>query len=161
MYAGDVSRLHMALRQLAQTPANQTATRPVGDAVVVRRHAPADHLADGLASGISPVHQPAVHSFVDSVRDVVATVDGARILTYDQRQKLLQQAAGISISPFHANLVIAAVLHESTVKVVNTTNARTPEQPKAGNWGLVATIAMVQVTIIGMALSAWWWVGLS
>jgi len=168
LYCDDVSRLHMALRQLARTPAlpvKEVASDPATASVIVRRRMQAqpttDHLAHGLSSGMSPAHQPAVHSFVQRVRDVVATVDGAQILTYSQRQQLLGQAEGLSISRFHANLVIAAVLHESAAKVVNATNAGIPAQPEGGSSALIVTMAVVQTAIIAGALSVWWWVGLS
>lgn len=122
-YGGDASRLYGALRALAAEVDAPVAAlrgevaRPVDrDAVVVRRigRGPTDDRTGvaALLVGLSPACESAVRRFVPIVRDAAEGVAGrTETLTYDGRVRLLRQADAMGIKRFHANLVIAAVLH--------------------------------------------------
>jgi len=60
--------------------------------------------------GVPPRHEAAVRQFVDHVR---AAMRIEPIVTYDVRRSLLRRADRLGIERFHANLVIAAISHES------------------------------------------------
>ena len=146
-YAGQPSRLHRALAELAKPATEMPAivAAPVNTPAAVDRVA----VCPAALLGVPPDQERAVRRFVEHVRSCVAArgATGASI----SRHQLLHVAARLGIGRFHANLVIAAVLHETRAMPFAVDRA-----PRA-KWPFVAALAATQVTLMSALVLGWRW----
>jgi hypothetical protein len=162
----DPSRLHVALRALAEAaPVRGRTDRERKPTAVVARRATLgcrraeDHpVAAALLVGLSPAVESAVRRFVGMVHDTVAVSTGrTNVLTFDHRQALLHQAQAMGIGRFHANLVIAAVLHGSARCGAGSGGVATCG--RGTSRAALVAVALTQIAVVAGAVAVGWWVG--
>lgn len=90
--------------------------------------------------GVRPDQEVAVRRFVIHVRNSLAVEP---ILSHDHRAKLLRTANRLGIERFHANLVIAALLHEVAVPAPVAPNAS-----RSTLWAVLTTQAAIAIAAI-------------
>jgi hypothetical protein len=142
--AGQPSRLHQALGRLNETApvASRAPALPVSEMTSVRvRVCPA------VLLGVSPDREAAVRRFVEYVRSYLAIEPN---VTADVRASLLRAAGRMRIERFHANLVIAAVVHEFAAPV-------RPVVPATRLFAMPAwlTVVITQAIIVAATILLW------
>jgi hypothetical protein len=149
-FAGQPSRLHRALAELSKpvaTPGvNNASTTPAPASIERVTVCPSALL------GVRPDQELAVRRFVEHVRGSISarSVTGRDI----GRHSLLRVADGLQIGRFHANLVIAAILHETPPEPAMPR----ADRPRTGKWPLLATLVATQATLIGALTLVWHWI---
>lgn len=164
-YAGQPTRMHRALQALSQPapaqvpPTSRQAGRFSDQFPSSRQYASRNETSDSASTlptpvtvcpaallGVPPDQEAAVRRFVDHVRDCVAREPLVN------RHSLLRVAQRLQIGRFHANLVIAAVLHERPDRVTATRVSTPPS-----HWSLLAAIAVTQGALLSVILFTYRW----
>jgi hypothetical protein len=133
-YGGNRAKLYRALLSLAGEGLDHGDTEDTEN----------EHREEVTARGRdSRAHS--AEAFAALVREQLA---GSSLLCYSARRGLLGQAAGYGLTPFHANLVIAAVQHEH----VSSEDATPPRRWRLGTARAAALLVAAEL----LALTGWW-----
>lgn len=142
-------RLHRALRELTPNPPESRSTLTSRASVTPVTRVT---VCPAALLGVPADQEVVVRRFVDHVRVSLAANP---LLTFDHRRQLLRVADRLGVGRFHANLVMAALLHE------NGTPQRTiiAEKPNLrAKSPFVLTAVVTQVVVIATVLAIWAWI---